>query len=148
MKKIIIAILVIIVIVTAVVLILQKFTNFKLLSYLKEAYRDFLNRGAKNYRPSGQESAVPKVKTYSAPSNLLNIFIRNSKFLPNTNAVVVGTEVSWINEDTVVHIVKGNDWDSGEIAAGQKFNKIFNQPGEYQYWCDSLAGAQGKIIVK
>jgi len=122
---------------------LQKFTNFRPFSlawyYISGNYK------AQYYRPS-----QPEIPTYSGPSaeNHLNIFIRDSKFIPNTNAMPVGTTVVWRNEDNITHNVSGDGWSSGDLAPGQNFSKTFDSAGDYQYHCSIHPGMKGELIIR
>jgi plastocyanin len=122
---------------------LQKFTDFKPFSlawyYISGNYK------AQYYRPSQHE-----IPTYSGPSaeNHLNIFIRDSKFIPNANAMPVGTTVTWYNEDKISHDITGDGWASGDLAPGQSFSKTFDSPGNYQYHCSIHLSMKGELIIR
>jgi len=123
---------------------LQKFSGFKPFSlvkyYLSGDYK------AQYYRPSQPE----EIPTYSGPSaeNHLNIFIRDSKFIPNANAMPTGTIVTWYNEDKISHNITGDGWSSGDLATGQTFSKTFDSPGDYKYQCSIHPAMKGELIIK
>ena len=135
MNKQTIIIISVVVLVFAAIVALQVFTSYKIWNPEKQ--------------PSQNENSASEENSSSPPSaaKVLNIFIRDYKFQPNFNAVPVGTEVTWINEGEVSHIVTLDDWDSGEIPPGGKFSKTFDTPGKYQYKCSLHPQMKGEIIV-
>jgi plastocyanin len=74
-------------------------------------------------------------------------------FCPATMTVAVGTEVTWVNDDTVAHTVTsasdspGAPFDSGVFDPGRSFNVRFDQPGTYTYVCTLHPGMGGTIVV-
>jgi len=102
--------------------------------------------GAGNSSPS-QNPSDNTIPPEVAEKNL-NIFIRNFAFVPNMNAVVVGTKVTWTNEDNVVHTVTGDSWDSGQIAPGATFSRTFDIAGTFNYHCTIHPTMIGKVIVQ
>lgn len=123
---------------------LQKFTSFKPFSlvwyYLSGDYK------AGDYRPSDEHFP----KTYSGPSaeKNLNIFIRDSKFIPNAGAMPLGSKVTWINEDKATHNVEGEGWSSGDLAPGQSFTKTFETAGDYKYRCGIYPAIKGELMIR
>ncbi len=79
----------------------------------------------------------------------VEIIIQNMAFSPPEISILVGTEVSWKNMDSVTHMVTslvtdpdedfvwhtflGTIWDSGELAPGESFSAVFTLPGIYEY---------------
>jgi plastocyanin len=123
---------------------LQKFSGFKPFSLIK--YYISGDYQSRYYRPS--EEHFPK--TYSGPSaeTNLNIFIRDSKFLPNASAMPPGSKVTWLNEDKITHNITGEGWTSGDLAPGQSFSKIFDTPGDYKYSCSIHPAMTGEIKIQ
>lgn len=142
MKKIIFFIIIVLLVGWA----LQNYTGFKALDYAR-AKLSF----AKTY---WQKIDWSKLKVFSSektapdPEKQLNIFIRDSKFIPNFNAVRAGAKTTWLNEDTKTHTVTGENWGSGEIAPGKAYSKIFDAAGDYKYHCSIHPSMTGEIIVK
>ena len=136
MKKLIIFIIIII----AAAWGLQNYTNFKAIDYVKTYWQ--------NIDLSKINVLLNSPKETPDPEKQLNVFIRDSKFIPNLNAVKVGIKVTWFNEDTKTHTVTGEDWGSGEIAPGKAYSKTFDAAGEYQYHCSIHPSMTGEIIAK
>jgi len=123
---------------------LQKFTSFE--PYKLVWYYLSGNYKARNYQPS--EERFPN--TYSGPSaeTNLNIFIRDSKFIPNAGAMPLGSKVIWINEDKVTHNVSGQGWSSGDLAPGQSFSKTFDSADDYKYHCSIHPSMKGELKIQ
>jgi len=131
MKK-IIYIITIIVVIAILAILAQNYTNFKIFSSIKT----FFN------------SAIPPAPTYPPADKQLNIFIRDSKFIPNMNGIQIGARVTWYNEDDKTHTVTGDGWDSGNLVPGQSFSKTFDAPGTYSYHCSIHPEMTGELIVQ
>ena len=75
--------------------------------------------------------------------------IQDSKFLPPTITVPVGTTVRWVNRDEETHTVTfdtGNFGSAG-LDLGEEYSHTFTAAGEYPYTCDLHPFMQGKVIV-
>ena len=75
--------------------------------------------------------------------------IQDSKFLPPTITVPVGTTVRWVNRDEETHTVTfdtGNFGSAG-LDLGEEYSHTFTAAGEYPYTCDLHPFMQGKIVV-
>ena len=87
-------------------------------------------------------------------------------FDPPTVSIQVGDRVTWRNVGQFVHTAtcdpsKANDpsnaqrppgadpWDSGAVAVGSTFSRVFDVAGEYNYFCipHEAQGMLGTIIV-
>jgi plastocyanin len=86
----------------------------------------------------------------SPPGNTNTITIQNYAFNPSTLTVKVGTNVTWINEDSMSHTVTSDDglFESGSLSNGQTFIYTFNTPGTYNYHCSIHTSMTAKIIVE
>ena len=81
--------------------------------------------------------------------NELSISISNYAYDPSTITVAVGTEVTWTNEDSVVHTVtSAGNFDSGNMAQGEVFSHTFNEPGTFDYICTPHPYMEGQVIVE
>jgi plastocyanin len=71
-------------------------------------------------------------------------------FSPPTFTVKVGTTVTWVNKDTVIHTATSNGsslFDSGNLPTGAVFKFTFTQQGTYQYYCTLHPFMRGTIVV-
>jgi len=133
MRKILLFIVIILILAWAA----QNYTSFKTFDYAKDFVGQLKLSVLGIFQPP----------TPSADMQL-NIFIRDSKFLPNMNAVKMGANVTWYNEDNKTHNVAGDDWSSGDLAPGRAFSKKFNTAGRYKYHCATHPEMTGEIIVQ
>jgi plastocyanin len=89
-------------------------------------------------------------------------------FEPASLEVEAGTEVTWTNEDNILHTVTsgkpGDDLDMSGAAAnppkpdglfdgkldgkGATFSFTFDEPGTYTYYCDIHREMHGEIVVR
>ena len=78
------------------------------------------------------------------------ITIKNSAFIPSNITITAGQNVTWINEDSVPHQVKGENglFLSDTFSNGQTFTYWFNTTGTYNYICNIHQFMKGTIIVK
>ena len=81
--------------------------------------------------------------------------MRHDLFSPTRIQVVLGTTVTWTNQDTVPHNVtiapvvmsSSNNWESGLLSPGQSFSYTFTSQGTFQYHCQEHPGMTGEVIV-
>jgi YVTN family beta-propeller protein len=68
---------------------------------------------------------------------------------PDLIRAKVGQAVTWTNLDSVPHSVTSDDggWDSGPIAMGQSFTKVFDRAGSYAYHCAIHPSMTGSVLV-
>jgi plastocyanin len=89
----------------------------------------------------GDESEVPVVKDNQ-------VLISGYRFLPQDISIKVGTTVTWVNEDSVVHTVEGSGMDSGDMGQGDEFTFTFDKVGVYDYICGPHPYMTGSVIVE
>ena len=79
--------------------------------------------------------------------------ITDLKYSPASVKIRKGDRVVWVNTDdrdhTVVSRAKEKDggFDSGKIAAGDKFEHTFDKPGKYEYGCSYHPRMKGVVEV-
>lgn len=104
------------------------------------------------------ETAVPAKKAdvqdgrevQNGPTVLIKGFI----FKPSPLEVKAGTEVTWTNEDQILHTVtagvpgtKSGMFDQPMPERGAVFSFTFKDPGTYQYFCDRHNSMTGTVVV-
>jgi plastocyanin len=93
---------------------------------------------------------IAKAAAVSATS-AKTIEIKNYAFAPATVSVAAGTEVTWVNEDSVPHTVTSKSgpasFDSGQIASGASYSVIFESAGTYSYYCIDHPQMVAKVTV-
>lgn len=95
------------------------------------------------------------------PGQEVIVNIRNFRFVPGDLRIRRGTKVVFVNEDDVEHnIIQSSAhrigaqptlFESPILATGQRWSKVFNEPGEYPIVCTvdghQLMGMVGTIVV-
>lgn len=99
--------------------------------------------------PADLVTAVSIPVGASAPTN-------GEFYVPETVETVVGGMVTWTNDDTALHTATSGDaeagepdgvFDSGFLNRGQKFSHVFEEVGEFDYYCILHPFMTGKVIV-
>jgi plastocyanin len=77
------------------------------------------------------------------------ISIANFAFAPTTIEVPQGSQITWTNDDPTEHTVTAADgaFDSGVIAAGEKFSTRLQRPGTYEYLCNIHPDMTARVEV-
>jgi len=78
-----------------------------------------------------------------------SVDIWDSKYVPPTLTVPVGTTVRWINRDEEVHTVSSTTglFGSAGLDLREEYTYTFTAPGEYTYTCDLHPFMQGTVVV-
>jgi plastocyanin len=95
------------------------------------------------------EAAAPTVAAPAAQEAPVDI--REFEFSPSTVEISVGDTVTWTNQGTVPHTATAERRDilqSGAIAPGASFSQVFNEAGEFPYFCEFHPNMTGTIVVK
>jgi len=72
-------------------------------------------------------------------------------YAPIAVKVEPGTTVTWTNDDIVVHTVTEQEsglFDSGFIQAGADWDYVFDESGEYNYYCTLHPWMKGAVVVR
>jgi plastocyanin len=85
----------------------------------------------------------------------VDVDARSDQFSPAGIIVTVGTEVTWHNQDAVVHNVKksadaldfGAPFGDNSLNPGQTYSFTFAKVGTFTYTCTIHAGMDGKVQV-
>jgi plastocyanin len=79
----------------------------------------------------------------------VDIAIQGFAFDPPSVTIKVGMTVVWTNKDSATHTVTSASglWDSGGIAQGQSFTRVFDTAGTFPYTCSVHPTMKGTIIV-
>jgi plastocyanin len=110
--------------------------------------------------------ALLLVGAFQAPSSALERGARSSErstlaatgsrvkivdfaFRPGTLTIARGTKVKWTNKGAVTHTSTSNKgvWDSGSIAPGDTFSRVFKKAGTFKYHCSIHPTMTAKIVV-
>ena len=124
-------------------------------------YRDERNKDLSNYfgtitvayaptpAPSQAPGATPPAAT-PAPTPAGEILMAGRAFTPRAVTVDAGAVVRWRNNDSRDHTVTAGDrsFDSGLMAVGATFVRVFSVPGTYAYTCAIHPDMTGTIAVR
>jgi len=97
---------------------------------------------------------VKVTPTVTAASGVTKIRITSAGFTPQTDVVLPGTGIFWINDDNTTHSIKtiGNNtgmFNSGDILPNGQFSYTFSEKtGTYTYAFADNTSITGTIIVK
>jgi plastocyanin len=85
-----------------------------------------------------------------------HVYLRHETFSPASIQVVLGTTVTWTNQDDVPHTVtlspvvisSSDNSESGLLYPGQSFSYTFTSHGSFQYHCQEHPfSMSGTVIV-
>ena len=96
----------------------------------------------------GKESEIRDLG--STKNTKAEVVIDNFSFSPKTLMVPVGATVTWVNHDSVPHVVmSAHDQfkKSPVLKEAQHFSNTFATTGTYSYLCSIHPRMTGKIIV-
>jgi plastocyanin len=70
-------------------------------------------------------------------------------FRPRRLEVPKGTRVRWVNRGDVSHTTTSTTgvWDSGTLAPGETFSRVFRKRGKFPYLCTIHPDMTGRIVV-
>jgi plastocyanin len=84
-------------------------------------------------------------------------FLEDTAYDPNPVTVAAGQNVTWINDDLDPHTVTsgafgkeeaGEQFDSGYMGPHRSFSHMFEEEGEYQYFCEIHPNMVGVVMVE
>ena len=111
--------------------------------------------GGYNSSPSAPSS--PSAAPTPAPSGSTTVTIpggastqTSTAFGANPLTISAGTTISWVNGDNTTHTSAGdgNQWASGNIPPGGRFNFTFATAGRFTYHCQIHPNMVGTIVVQ
>lgn len=82
--------------------------------------------------------------------DIINVMIKDNKFVPPDVVVTPGQTVRWINHDDAIHRVqasKGASFSSKILRRGQGYRYTPSAPGKVTYECPLHPGQRGSITV-
>ena len=100
--------------------------------------------------PTSTPTSVPTPIPTSVPKpTLVKISISNFQFEKKILDIMVGSTVSWMNNDSYSHTITSSNgiFSSGFLSFQQKYEFTFNSTGTYKYKCDLHSNMSGIINV-
>src|SRR3990170_3819448 len=80
----------------------------------------------------------------------VTVEMRDFQFFPAKLTVNAGTEVSWVNRDSVPHnaIGEGGAFDTGTVDGGGSVSVVIDRSGSYPYVCTFHPGMEATLTVR
>ena len=84
------------------------------------------------------------------------VTVKQFQFMPAELVVKAGTEVTWTNEDDILHTATSGatpgtsdgQFDGPMDGKGKSFSHVFGQSGRYAYFCNRHNSMTGTIVVQ
>ncbi|MDF1496810.1 MAG: cupredoxin domain-containing protein [Patescibacteria group bacterium] len=92
-------------------------------------------------------SSISENKGFTSTEAAISIGDTMTGFVPSSITVKVGTTVTWTNQDSKPHTVKGDGFQSPNLEYRESFNRTFNQVGSYQFYDTYNESMVGNISV-
>lgn len=100
-------------------------------------------------------SCSPHTGSYADEPRTETVEIKLFSYNPEVLKIPAGTKVVWINRDQIEHSVthgtpenkKDKILDSGFFTKGEKYEFVFEEPGEYRYFCNRHNSMKGVVKV-
>ncbi len=105
---------------------------------------------ASDYKPADALTTTPTIaedKQLSKEIANISIGTVDNGFVPVSLTVKRGTAVTWTNQDSDLHAVKGNGWGSSDLKYQDTYTKTFDSVGSFDYSDSRHAVMQGTINV-
>jgi plastocyanin len=84
----------------------------------------------------------------ASPVISATVVMKNNQFQAPHIQVPVRTTVTWTNSDQVPHNVKFDDGPkSSNLSFGATLQRVFNDPGTFDYECTIHSGMVGRVTV-
>ena len=101
-------------------------------------------------------SATQAGTVAATPAGKSAVAVKQFQFMPAELAVQAGTEVTWTNEDDILHTATSGatpgtsdgQFDGPMDGKGKGFSHTFNQAGRYPYFCSRHNSMTGTIVVQ
>jgi len=102
--------------------------------------------------PSGaapRREPGPGTPRVVALASVERVRIVDFAFRPRRLEVPKGTRVRWVNRGDVAHTTTSTTglWDSGALAPGETFSRVFRTRGTFRYRCTIHPDMTGRIVV-
>jgi plastocyanin len=99
---------------------------------------------------SPNSSSGPSSNAEQPGKDEVQIVIENFVFKPAEITIAPGTKVTWINKDEAPHTATSTDkkFNSGGLDTNDKFSFVFNDKGDYPYFCALHPQMKAQIKVK
>ena len=94
--------------------------------------------------------------TAANPAGNSAVTVKQFQFMPAELTVKVGTNVTWTNQDDILHTATSGatpgtadgKFDGPMDGRGTSFSHVFDQPGRYPYFCNRHNSMTGTVVVE
>jgi plastocyanin len=93
-------------------------------------------------------TAPPSVSVPKAPAATHRVTIANFAFSPSSLTVSRGTTVTWTNNDSAPHDVRGGPLHSPTLNHGASYSYTFKSAGRFSYICTFHPSMHGTVTVR
>ena len=101
-------------------------------------------------------SATQAGTVAAAPAGKGAVTVKQFQFMPAELVVKAGAEVTWTNEDDILHTATSGatpgtsdgQFDGPMDGKGKSFSHVFGQSGRYAYFCNRHNSMTGTIVVQ
>ena len=84
------------------------------------------------------------------------VTVKQFQFMPGELTVKVGTNVTWTNQDDILHTATSGatpgtadgKFDGPMDGRGKSFSHVFDQAGRYPYFCSRHTSMTGTVVVE
>ncbi|MEK6720167.1 MAG: plastocyanin/azurin family copper-binding protein [Chloroflexota bacterium] len=127
----------------------RTFTVAGTFAYLCVIHPDMTGTVAVTPAPGTTAPPAPAPTPVPPPPSPSDVSAIDFAFSPATIDIVVGTRVTWANRGIALHTVTATDgsFDSGLMAAGASFARLFGVPGTFPYLCVLHPSMTGVVRV-
>ncbi|BAN25465.1 cupredoxin domain-containing protein [Caballeronia insecticola] len=115
--------------------------------FLRKAVFALVVKGVIGVIPTAcAQAPAQQIAAVAAPT----ISIDNFAFSQQAITVPVGTKVTWVNHDDMLHTVadEGKSFKSDPLDSGDSFSHVFDKPGTYKYFCSLHPHMTGTVVVQ
>ena len=116
--------------------------------------------GSDSESDSAQASSTTVATTSATQSGTVAgkaaVAVKQFQFMPAELVVTAGTEVTWTNEDDILHTATSGatpgtsdgQFDGPMEGKGKSFSHTFGQPGRFAYFCNRHNSMTGTVVVQ
>jgi plastocyanin len=92
----------------------------------------------------------PKQTPLVTDDDSVSVTIRDFTYFPEDLSVNLGAEVTWLNEDGVIHDATDRDgaWETELLGEGESGTITLDEPGSFEYYCTVHPYMEGRLIVR
>lgn len=85
-----------------------------------------------------------------ATTSEVTVDIRDFVYFPADLTVDAGTKVTWVNYDSAPHTATGTsgDWDTGRLDRNDRNSVVFEEPGDFPYFCVYHPNMKAVVAVR